>query len=298
MNLPTVPKVAIERMQHHRLARKLGSIQTWTEEQFYTIAAHAYQLPLLDLSFSDVDAAFFQKHESFFVRNGQLPVKAFQDILTVCECEPWDERKIQELLQQFELGVKRILITQRNYDMLLGSMSRYEPEVPRTVEVESNPQFWPNLSWDTVEPAEIFHEIVRRADLMKASDIHLEPSEGQLRIRIRVHGDLLVQRKLSSREGDEVLKSIKLDAHLLTSSSGTFQSSRIRIQLPHDKTLDLRVEVSPTVDGESVVMRLLDFKSIDRAIDQLNLPAADYPKLIDSISKSSGLIIVTGPTGS
>jgi type II secretory ATPase GspE/PulE/Tfp pilus assembly ATPase PilB-like protein len=58
------------------------------------------------------------------------------------------------------------------------------------------------------------------------------------------------------------------------------------------------VEVFPTVDGESVVMRLLDFKSIDRTLEQLNLPSEYYPQLLDSISKTSGLVIVTGPTGS
>jgi len=52
------------------------------------------------------------------------------------------------------------------------------------------------------------------------------------------------------------------------------------------------------VDGESVVMRLLDFKSIDRTLEQLNLPPAYYQQLLESVGKASGLIIVTGPTGS
>ncbi len=158
--------------------------------------------------------------------------------------------------------------------------------------------FFPNAAWDNVETPQIFHEIVRRADLMRASDIHLEPAEGEMRIRFRVHGNLLVQRKLTARDGEEVLKALKLEARLLTSTSGTFQSSRIRTTLPHGKTLDLRVEVSPTVDGESVVMRLLDFKSIDRTIEQLNLAPSYHSQLLESISKTSGLIIVTGPTGS
>ena len=64
---------------------------------------------------------------------------------------------------------------------------------------------------------------------MKASDIHLEPTEGCLRIRFRVHGNLLVQRKLALREGEEVLKALKLEARLLASSVGSFQSSRVRL---------------------------------------------------------------------
>lgn len=295
MNLLNAPRETIERIRNHPAARHLGSVENWSEEQFYAVLAHAYDLPFRRITMAEIDANAFHRHQAFFIRNGQIPIKRLPDMLVVTECEPWDKKRLQYLLQEFELGIKRVLITQRNYDELLGSLSRYKPESPRIVEPAETPVFFPNAAW---ENADVFHEIVRRADLMKASDIHLEPSEGYLRIRFRVHGNLLVQRRLTLREGEEVIKSLKLEARLLASSVGTFQSSRVRLSLPHGKTLDLRVEVFPTVDGESVVMRLLDFKSIDRTLEQLNLPAEYYSLLLDSISKTSGLVIVTGPTGS
>ncbi len=295
MNLLNAPREAIEQIQNHPAARHLGSVENWSEEQFYAVLAHAYDLPFRRITMAEIDANAFHRHQAFFIRNGQIPIKRLADMLVVTECEPWDKKRLQDLLQEFELGIKRVLITQRNYDELLGGLSRYKPESPRIVEPAETPVFFPNAAW---ENADVFHEIVRRADLMRASDIHLEPSEGYLRIRFRVHGNLLVQRRLALREGEEVIKSLKLEARLLASSVGTFQSSRVRLSLPHGKTLDLRVEVFPTVDGESVVMRLLDFKSIDRTLEQLNLPAEYYSLLLDSISKTSGLVIVTGPTGS
>ena len=298
MNLINAPQEAIERLQGHPAARCLGPIRSWSEEQFYTVAAHAYDLPYRRISMADVQVEVFHRHQSFFVRNGQVPLRLFPDVLVVTECEPWDEKRLQELLQEFELGVKRILITQRNYDELLGNLSHCQSQTPREAEASEPSVFFPNAAWDNVEPGQIFHEVVRRADLMRASDIHLEPTEGCLRIRFRVHGDLLVQRKLALRAGEDVLKALKLEARLLASSVGSFQSSRVRLALPRGKTLDLRVEVSPTVDGESVVMRLLDFKSIDRTLEELSLPPAYHRELLDSISKTSGLIIVTGPTGS
>lgn len=295
MNLLNAPREAIEQIRNHPTARHLGSVENWSEEQFYAVLAHAYDLPFRRITMAEIDANAFHRHQAFFIRNGQIPIKRLPDMLVVTECEPWDKKRLQDLLQEFELGIKRVLITQRNYDELLGSLSRYKPEAPRIVEPAETLAFFPNTAWENVD---VFHEIVRRADLMKASDIHLEPSEGYLRIRFRVHGNLLVQRRLTLREGEEVIKSLKLEARLLASSVGTFQSSRVRLALPHGKTLDLRVEVFPTVDGESVVMRLLDFKSIDRTLEQLNLPAEYYSQLLDSISKTSGLVIVTGPTGS
>ena len=248
----------------------------------------------------EVDAAAFHARQNFFVRAGQVPIKCYPDTMVVSECEPWDKRKLQEIIQEFEAGVKRVLISSRNYDLLLGRLT-YLPSRER---FRSKSQRRPRCSFQTRpgttwRSPRILLEIVRRSDLMGASDIHLEPGDGYTRVRFRVHGNLLVQRKLAPRQAEEVMKALKLEAHLLNSQTGTFQSSRIRTELPHGKAIDLRVEVAPSVDGgDSVVMRLLDFKSINRSLDDLNLPPAYYRVLTETISKTSGLIIVTGPTGS
>lgn len=129
MNLLNAPQDAVERLQSHPAARSLGPIQTWSEEQFYTVAAHAYDLPYRHITMADVDGDAFHRHQAFFIRNGQIPIRRLPDVLIVTECEPWDEKRLQDLLQEFELGIKRILITPRNYDALLGILSRYQPEL-------------------------------------------------------------------------------------------------------------------------------------------------------------------------
>ncbi len=297
MNLSTVPKEELEKLQNQPMAKKLGPIYGWSEEQFYTVVAHTYRIPFREIRIEEVDAATFHQKQEFFIRASQIPLKRYPDILIVSESEPWDERKLQELIQEFELGVKRVLISTKNYDHLLGQLT-YRKPAEKKVEVEKTHIFFPNSAWDNVEESRILLEVIRRADLMGASDIHLEPGEGYMRIRFRVHGNLLVQRKLTVRQGEEVMKSLRLEAHLLNSQTGSFQSSRIRTALPHGKTIDLRVEVAPSIAGDGVVMRLLDSKSINRSLEDLNLPSAYYPILMDAISKTSGLIIVTGPTGS
>lgn len=298
MNIAAIPKDSIDRLQACQAARKLGPISNWSEDQFYTVVAHTYKLPFCELKLEDIDTDAFHRKEEFFVRAGQIPVKVFSDMMVVTDCEPWEERKLQELIQEFEMGIKRILISARNYDFLLGRLRYHKPKVITDVKKEQVRVFFPNSAWDNVAENQILLEIIRRSDLMGASDIHLEPGEGYMRIRYRIHGNLMVQRKLTSRQGEEVMKSLKLEAKLLSSQNGTFQSSRIRTELPHGKTIDLRVEVAPMVDGDAVVMRLLDFKSIDRSLDDLRLPDIYRRMLNESISKASGLVIVTGPTGS
>ena len=120
MNLSTIPKETLERIQSHALARKLGAISGWSEDQFYTIVAHAYGIPYREVKVEEVDAAAFHARQNFFVRAGQVPIKYYPDTMVVSECEPWDERKLQEIIQEFETGVKRVLISSRNYDRLLG----------------------------------------------------------------------------------------------------------------------------------------------------------------------------------
>ena len=176
--------------------------------------------------------------------------------MVVSECEPWDERKLQEIIQEFETGVKRVLISSRNYDLLLGRLTYYKPEKGSGPRVNGAQGVLSKRSLGQRGGAKILLEIIRRSDLMGASDIHLEPGDGYTRVRFRVHGNLLVQRKLAPRQAEEVMKALKLEAHLLNSQTGTFQSSRIRTELPHGKAIDLRVEVAPTVDGDSVVMQV------------------------------------------
>jgi len=75
MNLLNAPQDAVERLQSHPAARSLGPIQTWSEEQFYTVAAHAYDLPYRHITMADVDGDAFHRHQAFFIRNGQIPIR-------------------------------------------------------------------------------------------------------------------------------------------------------------------------------------------------------------------------------
>ena len=138
MNLLNAPREAIEQIRNHPAARHLGSVENWSEEQFYAVLAHAYDLPFRRITMAEIDANAFQRHQAFFIRNGQIPIKRLPDMLVVTECEPWDKKRLQDLLQEFELGIKRVLITQRNYDELLGGLSRYKPEAPRDCRARRN----------------------------------------------------------------------------------------------------------------------------------------------------------------
>lgn len=130
-----------------------------------------------------------------------------------------------------------------------------------------------------------------------ASDIHIEPYEGFMRIRLRVDGVLteLIQPPVNLKAG--IVSRLKLLAELDIAIHNIPQDGRIRIKV-HDKTIDLRVSIIPTLFGEKVVMRLLDKSSLQLEMEKLGFEPDNLEKFKAAVSKPYGIVLVTGPTGS
>ncbi len=131
----------------------------------------------------------------------------------------------------------------------------------------------------------------------RASDIHIEPFEKQLRLRYRVDGVLydspappkVLQQALTSR--------IKIMANLDIAERRLPQDGRFRIRLA-GREVDLRVSLLPTVHGEKIVMRVLDKGNLNTNLESLGMDADDLQKFRNAIDAPHGMILMTGPTGS
>jgi general secretion pathway protein E len=140
-------------------------------------------------------------------------------------------------------------------------------------------------------------EIIVRAVEERASDIHLEPSERGLAVRRRVDGLLETVEIVPERDSAAVVSRIKIMANLDIAERRLPQDGRIRVVVG-GREVDLRVASMPTLDGESIVLRILDRGNIalDFAVLGFHGPAlAAFLALLD---QPNGLILVTGPTGS
>lgn len=139
--------------------------------------------------------------------------------------------------------------------------------------------------------------IIARAVEERASDIHIEPFEGPLRVRYRIDG-LLVDREAPPRRLQAaVISRIKLMAKMNIAERRLPQDGRVRTVV-EGRDLDIRVSTIPTVYGESVVMRLLDRSSLRLGLDQLGF-GPDHQAVFEGlIRRPHGIILVTGPTGS
>ncbi|MFN8851358.1 MAG: GspE/PulE family protein [Inhella sp.] len=139
----------------------------------------------------------------------------------------------------------------------------------------------------------VFEEALRR----RASDIHIEPQQGSLRIRFRIDGVLHVQTETDAKISAAVALRIKLMSGLDISERRLPQDGRFHVKLKGGG-VDVRISTMPTQFGESVVMRLLNQSTGLLSLSGLQLPEHVQGAIQRAIDRPSGMFLVTGPTGS
>ncbi len=143
----------------------------------------------------------------------------------------------------------------------------------------------------------LLQSLFQDATQVGASDIHIEPQEDKLRIRIRVDGQLQAQTETEPRVAAALALRLKLMAGLDISEKRHPQDGRFNV-LVRQQPVDVRISTMPTHYGESVVMRLLNRQSGLLGLELLGMPAPMLQRFREIIHRVSGMVVVTGPTGS
>ena len=139
----------------------------------------------------------------------------------------------------------------------------------------------------------MFEQALRK----RASDIHIEPQERNLRIRFRIDGVLHVQTEADPKIAGAVALRLKLMSGLDISEKRLPQDGRFHVKLKAN-AVDVRISTLPTQYGESVVMRLLNQSAGLLSLDNLGLPEAVAQAVARALDRPNGMLLVTGPTGS
>jgi type IV pilus assembly protein PilB len=139
--------------------------------------------------------------------------------------------------------------------------------------------------------------LISQAISDRASDIHLEPTQNDLRVRYRVDGVLLDAHRAPRSIANGVISRMKIMADLNIAERRVPQDGRLSVQ--HEgRTMDLRVATLPTVWGEKIVCRVLDNSNTRLTLDELGFSPVNFDRFEASYKKPYGMILVTGPTGS
>jgi general secretion pathway protein E len=139
--------------------------------------------------------------------------------------------------------------------------------------------------------------LVARAVEMRASDIHLESGEGRLRLRYRIDGVLREMDSPPARLKSAIISRVKIMAKLNIAERRLAQDGRTRPAV-RGKEIDSRVSTTPSIHGESVVMRILDRGSLALDFAALGFDASLLRQFRDVLARPHGIVLVTGPTGS
>jgi MSHA biogenesis protein MshE len=154
-----------------------------------------------------------------------------------------------------------------------------------------------SLGAEDAPVVKLLQSLFEDATQVRASDIHIEPQEHRLQMRFRIDGQLQVQGESDLRVAGALALRLKLMSGLDISEKRHPQDGRFNV-LVREQPVDVRISTMPTQYGESIVMRLLNRNSGLLGVEHLGMPAAMRERFTSIINRVSGMVLVTGPTGS
>ena len=143
----------------------------------------------------------------------------------------------------------------------------------------------------------LLQSVFEDAVQVRASDIHIEPQENKVLIRFRIDGLLHVQAEADSKIASALILRLKLMSGLDISEKRLPQDGRFNVKVRNTQ-IDVRISTMPTQHGESAVMRLLNQSGGILGLERIGLPADMLQRIRNIIQRPSGMVLVTGPTGS
>jgi MSHA biogenesis protein MshE len=150
---------------------------------------------------------------------------------------------------------------------------------------------------DEAPVVKLLQTVFEDATQARASDIHIEPQERRLQIRFRIDGVLHLQTEADSKIASAVALRLKLMSGLDIVEKRMPQDGRFNVKI-RNTAVDVRVSTMPTQYGESIVMRLLNHGSGILSLENIGMPPEMLDKVREVIHRPSGMVLVTGPTGS
>jgi MSHA biogenesis protein MshE len=295
-----------------KTGRKLGDtlieLQHLSEQQLLQFLAQQLGVPFLDISQikipSDVANLLPEVHAR---RLRALIIEDRGDSVLLGMSDPADLSGLDQL--EHMLSPKRIELAVVMDSQLF---SAFDGLYRRTADIES---FASQLEEEYVQSSafdvsstfvdetgdatvgKLLQSVFEDAVQMRASDIHIEPDEHQLRIRQRIDGVLQESILKENKIASAMVLRLKLMAGLDISEKRIPQDGRFNIQIT-GHSIDVRMSTMPVQYGESVVMRLLDQSAGILSFEQTGMPADLIKRIRHQISRPHGMVLVTGPTGS
>lgn len=284
-------------------SQKLGDVLLQrgyiTEQQLIEVLEFQLGIPHVSLYQYPIDKKVLTMvPKEFAKRNVMMPLKREGNKLFVAMADPMDFIAIDDLRLSTGFQIETAIATKEE---ILRSITRY-------YELEESMEALLDDTTDaTVEEEQIVDEdspivrlvnqVLTNAVQQRASDIHIDPQENKVVIRYRVDGVLRTERTIPKHMQNMLIARIKIIANLDITEYRTPQDGRIKLTLDFHP-VDLRVSTLPTVYGEKVVLRILDLSHSILELNKMSFHERNYERLLKMIEQPTGIVLITGPTGS
>lgn len=289
----------------------LFSLKILDEEKLTRVRAIFFHLPYVDLrNFTMPKDALGMVSRETLENYRFIPFTKQQNTLRVALTNPTDLRALEALeflAQRNKFRIELFLTSETSFEEALRKTRTITTEVGEALEVMRQTEEPQVVKIDTpvmskklaAEPpiTKIVDVIIKHAITGRASDIHIEPQENDLRIRYRIDGILHSSLVVPKIVHPAIVSRIKILSNLKIDEQRLPQDGRFHMNI--DKhSIDFRVSTLPTVNGEKVVMRILDKSGGVPTLEELGMVGMKLSRLTENITKAHGMFLVTGPTGS
>lgn len=276
------------------------------EKEFYSSLAKILRLPFVDLVDYRIDPKIVNVISAETVREFTVfPLFKIRDSLTLVMADPTNIPAIDRIREEsgceVDSAVGALSEVLNLIDQYYGAGQSMGTLVENLYRDQERKIPAVNLGVPTFDPdqpvVQLVSLLIEHAVKERASDIHIEPDQDKLRVRIRVDGVLHEVPAPPKKFESSIIARAKILAEMNIAESRIPQDGRFSVVVDQRK-MDVRVSTIPTVFGENVVLRLLDTQTLKFDLKELGFSDEDYEKIGKLIQRPYGMILVTGPTGS
>ncbi|MFD2133936.1 GspE/PulE family protein [Pseudogracilibacillus auburnensis] len=271
-----------------------------TEQQLIEVLEFQLGIPHINIFQYPIEQEIVQLVPQEIAKRYQvMPIRSEENQLFVAMADPMDYFAIEELRMATGYQIVPAIATkdalqrtitkyydlQQSLDEVMGDFSHEETVEETGITDEDSPI------------VRLVNQIISNAVAQRASDIHFDPQEVELKIRYRVDGVLMTERTLPKHMQNVIIARLKIMANLNITESRVPQDGRIKLSV-NFKPIDIRISTLPSIYGEKIVMRILDLSNALDRLDKIGFSTRNEQTFKSMISVPNGIVLITGPTGS
>jgi general secretion pathway protein E len=273
--------------------------------------AEQFGMPIYaDLSEFKISSKHLKKVSYAFVKKHTvLPIHEEDGNIWVAVADPLNLQPLEELRLILETNIKAIYTSKEIIELAMGQW--YDQKTGAASELlESLEKIGKSRDDDDVEIYDLLDTSREQSPIVKllnliiteaiqqgASDIHFEPLENGLKVRYRIDGVLQIRHAPAPEYQQQLLTRVKVMAKMDIAERRLPQDGRIKLRMGR-REIDFRVSTVPVVNGERIVLRILDRGSVVLGLDRLGMLPNVFEEFRNLIKMPEGIVLVTGPTGS